>query len=136
MSTFPKCQKLNNNAATTYNQGRHREAATTYLQAFRAAPSKWTEKRWQVFRGYTSILQENPIESDVDALSQITVDHSEVKLFRCYAALTLGLLLWGASGREGAAEKYCVCIRLGEKVKGKDRMGKISTEIPASWVRV
>jgi hypothetical protein len=84
-------------AISAFHTGNHRQAATKYLQAFEASPGRWTNNRWQIFHGYTSILQEEYFtasKSDFQALERIVQDQMEANLYRVETAFTSGLLYW------------------------------------------
>jgi len=119
-------------AVAAFHSRDFRESANKYLEAFEASPSKWAENRWQIFRGYTSILQEEYFAAsqiDFEALQKVVNDKSEVKLYRCEAAFTSGLLSWIAKNREEAAAFYRDAIRLATKAAEKERKRKVMATI-------
>jgi hypothetical protein len=102
-------------AVAAFHTGNHRQAAAKYLQAFEASPGKWTDNRWQIFHGYTSILQEEYFAAskrDFQALDRIVKDQTEASLYRMEAAFTSGLLYWIAKDREEAAAFYRDCLEI------------------------
>jgi hypothetical protein len=128
MSAEGACQELAFKAAMAFYEGRHRDAADMYLEAIKSAPSKWETNKWNMVRGYTSILREGYFTaspSDLSALKDMADDKSEVKLFRCEAAFSLGLILWDSNYRDQAADMYRECIRVGNKAKGRERTEKV-----------
>ena len=105
-------------ALTFWNQGKHREAATSYWLSFRAIPNPTYETRYHIFHGYTSILRDNYFEAsddDVKNLEQIFRDKHEPRLFRLEAGFTLGVISYARSERLKCQEYYHHAITIGEK---------------------
>jgi len=130
MSLYISCAE---EAVTAFHQGNHRLSATKYLQSFLASPDKWDPNRWQIFHGYTSILQEEYFkasDSDLEALQRTANDKNELKLYRCEATFTLGLLIWIRNDRDEAAATYLNVQRLAEKAKKQERRFKVMATIP------
>ena len=121
-------QNRANEAVMAFHSRNYRAAAIKYLESFEASPGKWTENRWHIFHGFTSILQEEYFQasqSDMEALERIASDRTEPKLYRCEAAFTAGLLSWIAKDREKAAEFYREVTRLADKIKDSERKKKV-----------
>lgn len=94
--SFQEYVSLSNSAVEAFHRREFRLSADKYLAATRAAPSVWSENRYQNLTGYTSILSEKffvPRDSDFEELKRFKRDRSEPCLFRTEAAFTLGLLL-------------------------------------------
>lgn len=84
---------LGEEAATAFHRGRHRIAATKYLEAFDdSVGHKYNQFRWQIFHGYTSILKEEYFTastSDMEALNRISNDKAEAKLCKFLVRMLL-----------------------------------------------
>lgn len=128
MSSFQTYKSKSTEAVAAFYRGDYRQSATLYLESFQASPSTWVENRWQVFHGYTSILQEEyfvPSSSDMEALANIVNSKSEGRLYRCEAAFTAGLLHWNAHDRLEAAAFYRDSISQAEKAANKERRRQV-----------
>ena len=116
-------------AALAFHRRQHRLSATKYLEAFLGCPDRWDYNRWQVFHGYSSILQEEyfqaSLEADIIPLKAIVNDKKELKLYRIEAAFTTGILLWLRGKREEAADYYREAIDLAEKVPKQEKRHKV-----------
>lgn len=114
-------------AVHAFQSGNYRQSANKYLESFLASPGKYSENRWQIFHGYTSVLQDEYFtasQSDVVALQRIVEDKHELKLYRCEAAFTLGFS-WRLRDREESATCYRDAIRIGEKAPENERRKKV-----------
>lgn len=105
-------------AVAFWGQGKHRESANEYWEAFRAFPSLTHDSRYWIFHGYTSVLRgEHFVASDNDMnnMRKISEDKHELRLFRLEARFTLGILYYSRSERHKCEDAYHQAIILGEK---------------------
>ena len=115
--------KHSTNAGNLFYQNRKREGANEYWIAFsRYSPSLTHPNRWDIFRGYTSILKERyfePSDDDWTQLKSVLKDKHELKLFRIEAGLALGLLYYDQGDRFESGEMYYKAIQIGETKDSK-----------------
>lgn len=108
-------------AVASWHQGRHRESANSYWEAFRCLSSPTHEARYWTLHGYTSILRgEGNInfvasDDDLNNITKIFEDKHEPILFRLEAGFTLGVVYYKRSERHKCEDVYHRAIALGEK---------------------
>lgn len=105
-------------ALTHWERGEQRQSADRYWEAYREIPNPIHEARFQMFRGYTSILQESyfaATDVDLENMGKVMSDKHEPRLYRVEAGYTLGMLHYARSERRECAEAYREAIRIGEK---------------------
>lgn len=111
-------------ALTSWQQGRYRESANEYWEAFQCLPSLTHEARYHVFHGYTSTLRGDFVqasENDLNNMRKVFEDKHEPRLFRLEAAYTLGVVHYDRSERHKCEDIYHRAIAMGEKKLKKAR---------------
>mmetsp|Transcript_24956 Transcript_24956/g.46006 ORF Transcript_24956/g.46006 Transcript_24956/m.46006 type:complete len:331 (+) Transcript_24956:318-1310(+) len=105
-------------AVALWGQGKHRESANEYWEAFQAFPNPTHEARYHIFHGYTSILREGHFEAsdnDLNNMRKVFEDKHELRLFCLEAGFTLGVLYYSRSERHKCEDVYHRAIVIGEK---------------------
>mmetsp|Transcript_50738 Transcript_50738/g.61075 ORF Transcript_50738/g.61075 Transcript_50738/m.61075 type:complete len:335 (+) Transcript_50738:188-1192(+) len=119
-------------AVKFWGQGKHREAANEYWEAFKASPSPTHELRYDTLHGYTSMLrkeQTNPefvvSDNDMDNMRKIFEDKHELRLFRLEAALTLGINHYSRSERHKCEDVFDRAVTIGERKPKNAKQEKV-----------
>ena len=132
---YPMSESLCASSFDYYSQQRNRLKALTGSLEFDpfAAPLISLQKRSHqngesIFRGFTSILQEEyftAADHDFSALQSVVENRNEVKLYRCKAAFTLGILSCMRREREEAPEQYRTAVHMATKATTAERNAKV-----------
>jgi MYND finger len=125
-------QLLGNEAVMAFHGGNYRLAATKYWESFKEIPGLRKYERWQIFHGYTSVLQEmyfKPSQDDLDHLLQVFNDKHELILYRTEAMFTLGLLAWDQRNKQQACDYYREAVRVADKASEKELRKKVMTTV-------
>ena len=105
-------------AVAFWHQGKHRESANEYWDAFQLLPPTH-EARYQTFHGYTTTLRTTDTfeasEDDIKNMKKIFDNKHEPRLFRLEAAYTLGVIYYAQSKRHLCEDVYHRAIVIGEK---------------------
>jgi hypothetical protein len=116
-------------AVRAYHQGRYRESADEYWNAFRSIADKFEEHRYYILRGYTSELRTNEslraTERDFDNVRTIFEDKKELRLYRMEAGLTLAILHNNRFETTKCEEIWEHVILIGERKPKKKRDAKV-----------
>ena len=115
LSDFMRHQQA---AVAFWHQGRHRESANEYWEAFQILPPTH-EARYQIFHGYTTTVRMTDSfeasEDDIKNMKKIFDNKHEPRLFRLEAAFTLGVIYYAQNKRHLCEDIYHSAIVIGEK---------------------
>ena len=94
--------------------GDWRWCADCYAVCVVVAPRAW-EWRWYAFSGFASLVAGEkrfaPSKADLKLLRRVADDADELCHFRAEAEFSLGLALWEAGDRDGAARHYRLALK-------------------------
>jgi hypothetical protein len=122
-------------ATLAFQSGNYRESANKYLEAFGIAGKTLTKPVADLPRVHFDSKRKSTFsasQKDFDALQLIVKDKNKLKLYRCEAAFTSGLLSWLHQDQEGAAAFYRGAIRIGDEAPEKERRKKATATITTS----